>query len=294
MHHKAKKIAILSGKGGAGKTTVTMGLSSIIQNKTIADCDVDAADLYILLNPKDISSHYFYGGNKAEIIEDRCVKCGLCQKYCRFDAIKGYQVNPLACEGCGFCYNICTFDAVKFEPAVSGKIYAAKISTNEDLFYASVISGEGNSGKLVTEIRRLAEKASEENNRDFIIIDGPPGIGCPVNAAITGVDVVAIVVEPSKSGIHDLKRLIELLKTFNIVSTLIINKYDLNNDLTTEIETFGETMNIETSGRIPFNYNVVKALQNKQNILEHSPTIKMEFEKIKENIFELLEMEKVL
>lgn len=294
MEKKVKKIAILSGKGGTGKTTVAAALSQLMDNKTIADCDVDAADLYILLNPKEISSHKFYGGNKAEIIADKCVKCGLCQKYCRFNAIEDYQVNPLACEGCGFCYHICDFDAVKFEPAVSGIIYRSKVETNEDFFYASLMPGEGNSGKLVTEIKKLAEESSRSNDRDFILIDGPPGIGCPVNAAVADVDLVVIVAEPTKSGVHDLKRLIELLKNFRIITSLIINKFDLNLELTSYIQQYAKAENITIIGKLPYDYQIVQALQKRTNLLDYSDITKTKFEEIKERILELVEMEKVL
>jgi MinD superfamily P-loop ATPase len=222
MHEKLyKQIVILSGKGGTGKTTLSAAFSSLINNKIIIDCDVDAANLHLVLKPEVIKSYEFSGGKKAIIDRGKCEECGLCATVCSFEAIDNFTVDQISCEGCGFCYRICPYEAIKFIPSKSGSYYECKLPDESKFFYAKLNAGEGNSGKLVSEIKK---KALENIYPDieWVIVDGPPGIGCPVNASIAAADYAVIVTEPTVSGIHDLKRLVELLNTFKINCGIVI------------------------------------------------------------------------
>ena len=205
---KPSQIVILSGKGGTGKTTFTASIALLLKNKIVIDCDVDAANLYLLLNPDIETEKEFYGGKKAEIDTDKCNSCGLCEEVCRFDAIDHYKVDQISCEGCGFCVKVCPEHAISFEPHKSGDFYFGELEDNSKFFYAKLFPGQGNSGKLVSEIKKAAKNYITEETK-WIIIDGPPGIGCPVNASLAGADYVVIIAEPTLSGLHDLKRLLQ-------------------------------------------------------------------------------------
>ncbi len=266
-----KQLVILSGKGGTGKTTLSAAFSKLAANHIIADCDVDAADLFILLKPNVKKELPFYGGKKATINNDACSQCGLCAEVCRFEAIKDLSVDEVLCEGCGFCYRVCPDNAIDFEKVISGNLYDS--TTNDDIkfLHAKLFPGEGNSGKLVTEIKK---KASEfflhngERNKWFIV-DGPPGIGCPVNASLTGADIALLITEPTLSGLHDLKRIILLIQSFHIPAVVVINKYDLNANIAKEIEEYIRSVHIPLIGKIPFDEKVVYALQQEKSILEY-------------------------
>ena len=268
-----KQIVILSGKGGTGKTTLSAAFASLIKKKVVIDCDVDAANLHLVLKPEIINSYDFSGGKKASIDRNRCEECGLCATVCKFEAINNYTIDQLSCEGCGFCFRICPFEAIKFNPTKSGSYFECELPDESKFFYAKLFPGEGNSGKLVSEIKR---KALENISPDieWVIIDGPPGIGCPVNASIAAADFVLIVTEPTVSGIHDLKRLVELLKTFKIRSGIVINKYDLNERITEQIFKYAESEKIIIIGSIPFDQEFMKALISGNNIVEINETIR--------------------
>ncbi|MGK9476374.1 ATP-binding protein [Melioribacter sp. OK-6-Me] len=276
MHDKPyKQIVILSGKGGTGKTTLSAAFASLINNKVIIDCDVDAANLHLVLKPKIVNRYEFYGGKKATIDRSKCKECGLCEAVCRFSTISNYVVDQIRCEGCGFCYRICPYDAIKFNPSKSGSFFECEIKDKSKFYYAKLYPGEGNSGKLVSEIKKKAlENISSEI--EWVIVDGPPGIGCPVNASLAAVDYAVIVTEPTVSGIHDLKRLVELLSTFKIHSGIVINKYDLNLEITTEIFKYAENKKIPVIGSIPFDEKFVKALICGHNVVEEDQTIRNE------------------
>jgi MinD superfamily P-loop ATPase len=262
-----KQIVILSGKGGTGKTTLSAAFAGLIDKKVIIDCDVDAANLHLVLKPEIINSHEFIGGKKASIDLDKCVECGLCQGVCRFDAINNFLIDQLSCEGCGFCFRICSLDAIRLNPSKSGSYFECELPDETKFYYAKLLPGEGNSGKLVSEIKK---KALENISPDieWVIVDGPPGIGCPVNASIASADYVVIVTEPTVSGIHDLKRLVALLNTFKIRSGIVINKYDLNETIATKIFKYAETEKIPVIGSIPFDPKFMKALINGTNIID--------------------------
>ncbi|MDQ7816176.1 MAG: ATP-binding protein [Melioribacteraceae bacterium] len=270
-----KQIVILSGKGGTGKTTLSAAFAGLIKKKVVIDCDVDAANLHLVLKPEIINSYDFSGGKKAIIDPDKCVECGTCETVCRFDAINNFTIDQLSCEGCGFCFRVCSSDAIKFDPSKSGSYFECELPDGSKFFYAKLFPGDGNSGKLVSEIKR---KALENISSDieWVIVDGPPGIGCPVNASVAVADYVVIVTEPTVSGIHDLKRLIELLKTFKIRSGIVINKYDLNETIATQIFNYAENEKTPIIGSIPFDPEFMKALINGENVLEVNKNIREE------------------
>lgn len=276
MHDKPyKQIVILSGKGGTGKTTLSAAFASLINNKVIIDCDVDAANLHLVLKPEVLKSYEFSGGKKAMIDRGKCEECGLCETVCRFDAISNYTVDQISCEGCGFCYRICPYEAIKFNPSKSGSYFECEIQDESKFYYARLYPGEGNSGKLVSEIKKKAlENISSEI--EWVIIDGPPGIGCPVNASIAAADYAVLVTEPTVSGIHDLKRLVELLNTFKIHSGIVINKCDLNLDITADIFKYADSQKIPVIGSIPFDEEFVKALIQGHNVVEVNQSIREE------------------
>ena len=263
-----KQIVILSGKGGTGKTTVATALSEIAKDKIVIDTDVDAANMHLVFDYYINSEYDYYGGKKAEINPNKCSQCGMCELVCRFDAIKEFKVSRTSCEGCGFCFRVCPDDAISFYESKSGVYSACELEDQSKFYYAQLLAGEGNSGKLVSEIKKKAYEQVKENVK-WIIIDGPPGIGCPVNASLSGVDFVVIVTEPTQSGLHDLKRLINLLEIFKIPSGVIINKYDINTDMSNSIEKFIRPEGISLLAKIPFDKKFIKAIQNSKTIIEY-------------------------
>ncbi len=263
-----KQIVILSGKGGTGKTTVATALSEIAKDKIVIDTDVDAANMHLVFDYYINSEYDYYGGKKAEINPNKCSQCGMCELVCRFDAIKEFKVSRTSCEGCGFCFRVCPDDAISFYESKSGVYSACELEDQSKFYYAQLLAGEGNSGKLVSEIKKKAYEQVKENVK-WIIIDGPPGIGCPVNASLSGVDFVVIVTEPTQSGLHDLKRLINLLEIFKIPSGVIINKYDINTDMSNSIEKVIRPEGISLLAKIPFDKKFIKAIQNSKSIIEY-------------------------
>ncbi|MBZ0200064.1 MAG: ATP-binding protein [Ignavibacteriaceae bacterium] len=274
-----RQIVFLSGKGGTGKTTFTAAFAKLLKNKIVIDCDVDAANLYLLLKPSGNKESVFIGCKKAAIDLLKCTGCGLCEEVCRFDAIKNFVVDQISCEGCGFCVRVCPDNAISFEPNISGIFFKGKLEDDSVFFHARLNPGEGNSGKLVTEIKKEALTNIDEKT-EWILIDGPPGIGCPVNASLAGSDFVVLIAEATLTGLHDLKRLIELLKTFKFRHGIIINKYDLNEEITRAICDLANDNGIEIFGLIAFNPDFVRSLQLGKTIIEHNPDIKTQIEEI--------------
>jgi MinD superfamily P-loop ATPase len=280
---KHKQIVILSGKGGTGKTTVATALTEIIEDKIIIDTDVDAANMHLVFNYYINSEYEYYGGKKAEIDHNKCSECGICESVCRFDAIHNFKVNRTSCEGCGFCFRICPDNAISFYESKSGVYSECELEDESKFYFAKLLAGEGNSGKLVSEMKKKAYEQIEDNVQ-WIIIDGPPGIGCPVNASLSGVDFVVIVTEPTQSGLHDLKRLISLLNIFKIQSGVIINKFDINSDMSKRIEDFIQSEGVKLLAKIPFDKTFVKAVQHSKSIIEYDPRYKERFRIIWDNI----------
>jgi MinD superfamily P-loop ATPase len=266
-----KQLTILSGKGGTGKTTITASLAVLAKNAVLADCDVDAPDLHMLLHPRVIETQEFKGSKLAVIDKAKCDNCGFCREKCRFDAItEAIEVDPVGCEGCGVCAAICPADAIIMTERVSGYAYISKMRYGF-MVHALLSPGEANSGKLVALVRQNAKIISEKKNSALIIIDGPPGIGCPVIASVTGVDIGLIVTEPTMSGIHDLQRALQLQAHFNVTPLVCVNMYDINKDNTSKILRFCKENNIKVVGRIHFNPKVTEAMVNGKTIMEYAP-----------------------
>jgi len=266
-----KQITVLSGKGGTGKTTLTAAFAALAKDAIVADCDVDAPDLHMLLHPKIIERQEFKGSKLAVINENKCIKCGLCREKCRFDAItEELKVDPFSCEGCGVCAIVCPANAITLTERISGHAYISKTRFGF-MVHAMLKPGEANSGKLVTLVKQNAKMLAEKENIPLIIVDGPPGIGCPVIASIANVDVGLVISEPTMSGIHDLKRAILLLRHFDIPPLVCINMYDINRDNAEKILDFCKENNIEVAGKIPFDRKVIEAMTNGKTIIEYSP-----------------------
>lgn len=268
-----KELVIISGKGGTGKTSLAASFAYLAgENAFLADCDVDASDLHILLKPKIMKTYQFYGGKKASIINEKCSGCGKCQEICRFDAVKSiddkFEINKIDCEGCGYCYRICPVDAFEFNENLSGEWYISKTRLNSTLVFAKLGIAEGNSGKLVSKIKKEAHNLAKENNKNLMISDGAPGIGCPVIASLSNADYVLIVTEPSLSGFHDLKRILELVKHFGYPAGCIINKYDINEDISKCIENFSQKNSLEIIGKIPYSDAFPQSLVLRKTVIE--------------------------
>lgn len=276
-----KQILVISGKGGTGKTVITGALASISSNKVMADCDVDAADLYLLLKPEIQSRQEFKSGSTACIDKDLCKQCGRCIPVCRFEAIKSdFTIERFSCEGCGLCARVCPFGAIRMEENLSGEWYISNTKYGS-LVHAKLGIAEENSGKLVAIVRNAAKDLAEKQSADYVIIDGPPGIGCPVIASMTGVDCALIVTEPTLSGLHDAQRVVKLANHFKIPVKLVINKFDLNSCMADEIVNHFSKEGIQVIGKLPFDKTVVEATVNGETIAEGaSSVIKAECNKI--------------
>ncbi|OQX88449.1 (4Fe-4S)-binding protein [candidate division KSB1 bacterium 4484_87] len=266
-----REIVIISGKGGTGKTTVTSAFASLAKNKVMADCDVDAADLHLILKPDIKHREDFRSGKKAYIRQQDCIDCGKCIEVCQFDAISDdYVVDPISCEGCGVCVYFCPVDAIDFNEVVSGEWFISETRFGP-LVHAKLGIAEENSGKLVSLVRRQAKLLAEEKKLDYIIVDGSPGVGCPVISSITGADAVLIVTEPTLSGVHDLERVVNLSKGhFGINTYVCVNKYDLNEEITNEIEKFCNENDVTFAGKIPYDTEVTAAMVEEKNVIEYS------------------------
>ena len=268
-----KEITILSGKGGAGKTSVTAALASLVPNAVFCDNDVDAADLHLIFNPEIRETHTFYGAWVSEIQEDKCTNCGVCKDYCRFDAIHykeggGLYINPFQCEGCRLCERVCPVRAIKSERSSNNSWYVSD-SRFGPFVHAKMGPGEENSGKLVTQVRQKAKEIASDRKADYIINDGPPGIGCSAISSVTGTHAVLMVVEPSRSGLHDAERLVELVRSFNIPLFGVINKSDINPEMTGEIEKYLERFDIPLLEKLPFDTMMVESMIDKKTLVEY-------------------------
>lgn len=265
-----KQLLILSGKGGTGKTTMAGAFIRLAEAKAYADCDVDAPNLHLSMKQDSPPvTTDFYGMDKAFIKQESCTRCGLCVRYCRFDAIvfrqREFHVDPYACEGCGVCVAVCPRGAIEMKPAISGDLL---LYQDEAVFStARLRMGSGHSGKLVTEVKKqMAEQANPET--PLAIIDGLPGIGCPVIAALGGVDMALIVVEPSVSGISDMERIIKTADRFGTKMAVCINKYDTNSEQTQRIEAYCKEHNLPIAGKVPFDEDAVKAINQGLSIVD--------------------------
>ncbi len=269
---KLPEIVVLSGKGGTGKTSITAAFAALVKNAVFVDCDVDAADLHLLLSPSITHSERFSSGNKAVINNKHCTTCGICKDLCNFNAIDlisdTFQIDEYSCEGCGLCVAACPSDAIQMQVYNRNHIYFADTRFGP-MVYGELGIAEENSGRLVSKIRQYAREIALQNGVEYILTDGPPGIGCPVISTVTGSDMVVAVTEPTQSGWHDLQRLIEMIHRFHAPIFVIINKFDLNKNMTKTIEMNLKSEDIPVIGKIPYDENMLQALLQGKTITEY-------------------------
>jgi len=298
-----QELVVISGKGGTGKTSLVASFAVLADDVVVADCDVDAADLHLVLAPRVLRQEDFSGGSQAEIDAERCVACGECEELCRFGAIshdgaatkkgpglfcrngpkgashkinqvpfslqKTYCVDPIACEGCGVCAWFCEHDAIRFGPVVNGRWFVSDTRCGP-MVHARLQPGGENSGKLVTVVRSEAKRIAAERGVELVLVDGSPGIGCPVIASITGADLVLAVTEPTQSGLHDLNRVADLTAHFNVITLAVINKWDLNPEICRQIEAEAARRGVRVVGRVRYDDAITQAQVRGLSVVEHA------------------------
>jgi MinD superfamily P-loop ATPase len=264
-----QEVVVLSGKGGTGKTSIVGSFAALAKSKVLVDCDVDAATLHLLLQPAIREKHEFWSGQVAVINEQKCTQCGLCQEQCRFAAIKDINVDAISCEGCGFCSHICPAEAITMKENMAGHWFISD-SRYGSLVHARLGIAQENSGKLVALVRQQARQMAEKSEANYIISDGPPGIGCPVISSLSGANLALLVTEPTLSGIHDLERVLGVCYHFSVPALVCINKYDINEDNTRQIEKFCLGQGVEVAARIPFDNTVTQAIIAGLPVVEYS------------------------
>jgi len=273
-----KEVVVISGKGGTGKTSVVAAFAALAENMVMTDCDVDAADLHLILQPQPNETHAYSGGKKARIQPELCAACGKCAELCRFGAVtltgpandsvkKTYVVDPISCEGCAVCVRYCPTEAILFETSDDGEWFVSDTRYGP-MVHAKLRAGRGTSGILVSAVRKKAQEIAKEGNYDLIISDGSPGIGCPVIASLAGADLALAVTEPTLSGLHDLKRVAELAGHFEIPVAVVVNKFDLSQELTEQVEQWAESTGARVVGRIPYDPVVTEAQMAGQSVVE--------------------------
>jgi len=268
------EIIVLSGKGGTGKTSISAAFATLNQNIVIDDCDVDASNLHLIMQPENYIEEPFVAGKKALVNNDLCTLCGTCIEYCRFDAISivddKLKISATACDGCKLCVRVCPENAISMFENNLSRCYVANVR-NGTMVHARLSPGEDNSGKLVALVKKKAREIAKDKNISTILVDGPPGIGCPVIASISGADKIVLVTEPTISGISDLQRIIKLLKNFKGQKYIIVNKADINESYTLDIEKLANEENIVFLGKIPYNKIFTDAMVNCQSVTEFEP-----------------------
>ena len=264
-----REVVVLSGKGGTGKTSVVGAFAALAKDKILSDCDVDAADLHLLLDPSPVEEHEFWSGQVAVIDGSKCTECGECVSACRFDAITDYTVDPIACEGCGFCSRICPAGAISMQENMAGHWFVSETRFGP-LVHAKLGIAQENSGKLVHLVRQKAKETAEKAGVTLTINDGPPGIGCAVISALSGANLACIVTEPSVSGIHDMERVLSVCRHFTIPTLVCVNKYDVNEEGTRQIEQYCNEQDIPVIARIPFDTKVTEAQVQGVPIVEYT------------------------
>ncbi|NOR18156.1 P-loop NTPase [candidate division WOR-3 bacterium] len=294
-----KQILVISGKGGTGKTILTASFANLAKNKVMADSDVDAADLHLILHPKIKEKHEFKGLPKAFINQEKCTGCGECAKVCRYGAVVNidarykmqarpasqgeagdtryknkknnlqFLIDANSCESCAICMHVCPVDAISMKDTISGEWYISETKYGP-MVHAKLGIAEENSGKLVSVVRQHAKSLAQEKNLDYVIIDGPPGIGCPVIASLSGVDIALVVTEPTLSGIHDMERVISVAKHFGVQVACVINKFDINLDNTKNIESWCQINNVPIIGKIPYDQSVTESIVHGVPLVEYA------------------------
>jgi MinD superfamily P-loop ATPase len=287
-----KEMVVISGKGGTGKTSLTAALASLNGTSVIADCDVDASDLHLVLSPVTERLESFKSGHEAVIREDDCVACGTCKEKCRFDAVLEarrygrqslFKIDPLSCEGCGVCVHLCPENAIDFPERVCGQWMVSETRFGP-MVHARLAIGAENSGKLVATVKNEARRIAKERNLPWIIVDGPPGIACPVIASITGASLALVVVEPTLSGIHDMERVFTLTKHFNIPTLVCINKWELNPRIAGEIERGAKSAGVPLAGKISYDSSVTAAQIKGIPVVEYGGPAALDIRKIWRNV----------
>ncbi|MCB2183609.1 MAG: P-loop NTPase [Desulfobulbaceae bacterium] len=268
-----KEILVLSGKGGTGKTSITGSLAYLMRNTVLVDCDVDAADLHLILSPEVREKNEFWSGVEAVIDQSLCTGCGTCSELCQFQAItleEKAQIRPFSCEGCGVCAEFCPEDAIRLKEKNCGNWFLSDTQFGP-MVHARLGIGEENSGKLVSLVKKQARHVAEKRKADWILVDGPPGIGCPVIASMSGAGFSLLVTEPTKSGLHDLMRVVQLSRHFKIPSGVCINKWDLHPDFCKEIEQACSEENIPVLGKVPFDKKAVESIIHGKPLVQFAP-----------------------
>jgi MinD superfamily P-loop ATPase len=274
------ELVVISGKGGTGKTSIVASFAMLAQKAVVADCDVDAADLHLVLKPRILRREDFTAGRQARIKPGHCTACGKCEELCRFDAIsfdgagngkvaKTFRVDAIACEGCGVCFDFCAEKAIDFEPVVSGQWFVSETRCGP-MVHAQLGVAAENSGKLVTQLRRTAQEVAAKQKRELILCDGSPGIGCPVIASLTGASLALFVVEPTASGKHDFARVAQLTMQLGVPGIMAVNKADLNDEVTRSLEETAQQWGIAVVGRIPYDRAVTQAQIARKTVVEAS------------------------
>jgi MinD superfamily P-loop ATPase len=263
-----KQLTIISGKGGTGKTTIAAALALLARQRVVADCDVDAADLHLILDAKIQETERFHGGRSPVVDMEKCTECGVCTDLCRFGAINDGILDIVSCDHCGLCAFGCPEDAITMVEDHSGDWFVSETPYGP-LVHARLGIGEENSGKLVTVVRKKASEIAEQRGSDLVIIDGPPGIGCPVMASVAGVDMVLAITEPSLAGVHDLNRILDLAGHFHIPAKVCINKFDINSEMSSHIEHACQERGAEVISKLPFDRCVIDSLVMRKTVIEH-------------------------
>jgi len=273
-----RELVIISGKGGTGKTSIVASFAALAKDKVLADCDVDAADLHLIMKPEVGRREAFSGGKEAVIRQEDCIACGACRARCRFEAIRRdgggageavFTVDPFACEGCGVCVEVCPVKAVDFRPRRSGEWFISE-TRHGPMVHARLGIAEENSGKLVTMVRQQASRIAQERGLELVIIDGPPGLGCPVIASIGGASLVLAVTEPTLSGLHDLRRVVDLARHFKVPVMVCVNKWDINPEMTAEIRGYCDRHGLPVAGELPYDPIVTRAQLAGESVVEHA------------------------
>lgn len=254
-----KEVVVLSGKGGTGKTSIVGSFAALAENAVFTDCDVDAADLHLLLQPVAKEKHEFWSGQTAYIDMQKCNECGLCESLCRFKAIRDLKVEKVSCEGCGFCCHVCPSSAITMKENLAGQWFISNTRYGL-LVHARLGIAQENSGKLVALVRQQARQLAVEKWRNYVISDGPPGIGCPVISSLSGANLALLITEPTRSGIHDLDRVLSVCEHFNVPAMVCINKFDINLSLSSEIEDYCKSRGVQVAANIPFDNIVTEAM----------------------------------
>ena len=291
-----KEIVVVSGKGGTGKTSLTAAFAVLAQDAVLADCDVDAADLHLVLEPEILEEHEFYSGHEAVIRTEDCTACGLCESLCRYDAIRVsqdergfdlYSVDPLSCEGCGVCVRFCPVEAIDFRERHVGRWMVSRTRAGT-LVHARLFPSAENSGKLVSVVRKKAKELAQAEGRELVLVDGPPGVGCPVISAVTGASLVVVVAEPTVSGRHDLTRVLELARHFRIQAVVAVNRWDLNPEATEGIEAVAREAGARLVGRIRYDRGVTAAQVEGRSVVETDTPAGRDVEEVWSRVLESL------